>query len=358
MISILTYRDKGLYIMMFSKGLYFALLLLAFFLFSQESFASSENNKEIEEKTLNIPIEKTTINAWEGVDSSTEIKDVRLYKKDNFRIFYFTDGPNKITPEDLDKNKVPDFVEDVMKQFWATQHLFMDVFGYPQLNETPYYKGVNLVDIYILNSNELMGANGVAMQMPEQALIRPEGELAIKVYLKKGFNFKSSSTITHEFFHLIQNGMTEIHNLWFTEGLARWAEDLLVAKNYQKDPRWDYYKLIKAKDVLKHVQSLSYDAGKFFWIPLTLQFGNNKTMSFQDYPIYTLTYSDGTKVFQDNKIAGVLMIKEILKNLNKADKQIEKDFGFTIWTKKERAHPRNNPYILKAISDAIKSHCK
>ncbi len=305
------------------------------------------------------PAHAEELNTWIGTDSETPIENLRLYKQNTFRIFYYTKGENQVILTDNDSNNVPDYVEDVAKQFWASKHIFCDILGFHDPIGHKYYKDVEFVDIYILKSDALKGANGIAINSPQQALLRPEGKKAVIVYLSKGFNFKSSSTITHEYFHIIQNSESRIKNLWYIEGMARWAEDALLDKNYQKNPRWNYHALIKNKDILNHVLSMSYDAGQFFWVPLSLEFGKSKSID-NDHKkllntdlIYSMSYSDGTKVFQDHQLAGADLIKIFLENLGEMDKEIEKDYNFTTWTRQESSHKRNNAYILKALEKSI-----
>ncbi len=287
---------------------------------------------------------------WEGKDRATTIKDLRVYEKDDFRIFYFTDGVDKVNTKDLDKNNVPDYVEDVAKQMWATKYVFCNILDFPCPLNTHYYAGVKCIDIFIIHPDKLKGANGSTVTHPTQALLKPKGTLAVKILLSKGFYFSSSTTITHEYFHIIQNGMSQIKNLWFLEGLARWSEDVLHNKNYKLDPRWNYYKLLKNKDVLHHVQSLSYDAGKFFWIPLTLQLSKERKYTLdKDHILNTLKYSNNSPVLQDKVISGYTFIKIFLEKLSLMDDKIEKDYNFKEWNQINSHHKRNNSYIMKAI---------
>ncbi len=296
---------------------------------------------------------------WQAVDNETPVDGLRLYEIDNFRIFYYTKGRDAIDRIDRDKNKIPDYVEDVARQFVASQYVFCEILGFPRPNETAYYKGIETVDVYIVSRESLNGVLGMAFSQPEHALLKEKDKLAVKILVSKGFKFTHSSTITHEYFHILQNGMSLIKNKWYFEGLARWAENLILKKDHSKDPRWDYYRLLKAPDVLKHVQAMSYDAGKFFWIPLSYQFGQNTNYDLpENCPILTMKYSDGTPVVQDTNIRGGKLIKLFLEELNKMDHEIIKSKNLKVWDSAQASSQGNNSYIMKAIKNTLKVYNK
>ncbi len=296
---------------------------------------------------------------WAATDSETSIDGLRLYEIDNFRIFYYTKGHDAIDRTDKDKNKIADYVEDVARQFVASQYVFCEILGFPRPSETMYYKGIETVDVYIVSRESLNGVLGMAFSQPEHALLKDKEKFAVKILISKGFKFTHSSTITHEYFHIIQNGMSLIKNKWYFEGLARWAENLILKKDHNRDPRWDYYRLIKAPDVLKHVQAMSYDAGKFFWIPLSFQFGQNTNYDLpENCPVLSMKYSDGTSVVQDTSIRGGRLIKLFLEELHKMDQEVIKSKNLTVWDNAQATSMTNNSYIMKAIKNTLKIYNK
>ncbi len=328
----------------FTLNYIFFLGLILFILISNPSFA---NQNDI-------------YTSWNNAtDRPVKDQNIRIFEMDQFRIFYFTDGPNKLVSTDKNKNNIPDYVEDVSKQFYATKHLFCSILGFTPPLLAPYHKNVETIDIYILTRNHLKGALGAAFTDPEQAPLKKKGVLALKVFISMGLDFKNSSTIPHEYFHLIQNGFSKIKNTWYFEGLARWAENILSKKTYYIDPNWNFEKILNSKNVLQHVQTASYDSGKLFWVPTAIKFGKNNKISLPENDILqTLKYSDGTKVLQDTNFIGANLINLFLINLNFADKMIEEKFQFTEWDQANKNHIRNNKYIVDALHNALDAYSK
>ncbi len=287
---------------------------------------------------------------WNGRDRKLNTKDMRLYEKDFFRIFYYTDGTNKVDPADKDNNNIPDYVEDISKQFWASHRIFCGVFGFQSPLGAPYYKDVTSIDIFILSSNSMRGTLGMAFSSPIPAPLKKKGELSLRVFVSKGFDFRLSSTVPHEYFHLIQNGMSRIRNKWYFEGLARWAENSLTQKQYYVDPNWDYQKILNSKNGLIYLQSLSYKNGGLFWVPLSRKFGEGDNITLaKDDPLRTLRYSDNSPVLRDTHFTGGTFMRLFLKELHKADRRIEKDFNLSAWNAEQSTLRRNNIYIIEAL---------
>ncbi len=294
-------------------------------------------------------------NSWNNaVDKKINIENMRMLEIDKFRIFYFTSGPNVIDKTDKDKNNIPDYVEDVSKQLWATNHIFTNILGFTSPLNAPYYNGVSSIDVYILSRDHLKGTLGMAFTSPEQAPLKKKGVNALKIFVAKGLDFRNTSTIPHEFFHLIQNGFSRIANTWYLEGLARWAENILSKKKYFVDPNWNYEKILKSKNVLNHIQTLSYKSGQFFWIPLTIKFGESSRINLASNDLLNeLRYSNGSLVLQDKVFYGADIINYFLIALNNKDKLVMQKYNFNQWDREISRNPRNNTFILEALKEAI-----
>ncbi len=181
--------------------------------------------------------------------------------------------------------------------------------------------------------------------------------MALKIFIAKGLNFDNSSTIPHEYFHLIQNGYSRIKNRWYFEGLARWAENILTSKKYYIDPNWNYHKIINSKNVLGHVQAMSYNSGQYFWIPLSMKFSKSQHIDLpKDDVLYQLRYSNGSKVLQDTVFPGSELFSYFLLSLNYMDSLISKEFKFKTWDNDKSTHRRNNSYIIEALKIAMEAY--
>ncbi len=331
----------------FISSLFF-LLFLSLAVISPNLFANEVNSLDA---SYNADSAQET--PWIGKYIKITNKDMKVYEIPPFRIFYFTEGEHKISNTDRNKNAVPDYVEDVGVQFWASRRVFKDILNFPCPLETPYYQGVKHIDVYILTRNHLKGYLGMAFSAPVQSPLNSK-EKSLKIMVAKGLNFKSSTTIPHEYFHLIQNGMSQIRNMWYFEGLARWSEGVLSNKDYYVDPKWNYEKIKKSPNVLQHVQTLGYKSGEFFWVPLSKTFGKNDNIPIKDDDIILKAkYSDGSPVVQDKNFWGANLIKNFLYALHAQDSILFDQYNLTHWDAETSKHIRNNRLIMQAIDHAI-----
>lgn len=143
------------------------------------------------------------------------------YVLGRIRVFYTNAGVPAVAPVDVDKNSVPDQVENVAKQVWAAHHLFCEVLEFPDPFESERYKGVTCVQVSIRDRAEMGGPNGVAYTSSQRARQIPEGkpgDRAIVMAIAKQLDPITNISPAHETFHLIQYGTTYFKTPGFLKG--------------------------------------------------------------------------------------------------------------------------------------------
>ncbi|WP_291179375.1 hypothetical protein [Gimesia sp.] len=280
---------------------------------------------------------------------------------DDVRVFYVTEGIGAVSPVDVDKNGVPDQVENVAKQVWAAHQLFCKVLKFPDPFESERYQGVNCIQVSILDRTEMSNLNGVAFSRAQRARSIPEGnptDRAIVMAISSQLDPTKNVTPTHETFHLIQYGTTYFKNSWYLEGMARWAEhgtgkDGLGEIKYSPRGPWPQIslhlqQLVKMKSESEHV----------LWNPIASRTDRDDFLSGKmlGEKLSTLTYADGSLVLRDRFLQGGEVMRDILIELGKLDDVAFQDLKYEKWTEENARALENNPYIYKAIMDALRKH--
>lgn len=92
---------------------------------------------------------------------------------DSVRVFYVTTGKDAVPVTDVNRNRVPDRVEDIAKQVWAAHQLYCQVLKFPDPFKSPRYRGVNCIQVSL---RDLGGGNGLAFSSSQRARKIPEGK--------------------------------------------------------------------------------------------------------------------------------------------------------------------------------------
>ncbi|MFW5442772.1 MAG: hypothetical protein ACKE51_00495 [Methylococcaceae bacterium] len=294
--------------------------------------------------------------------SSPDYQHVYIYN--NFRILYSTQGKNKLEFQtDLNKNTIPDSVENYMLQLVLGKVVLTNYLGFddPLLSKKSLSnkRGAKYIDVkireikskaYTTNKNIVDNFN---------------------IYKKNGLYSKNVISITlnrhldsnnlyliHELFHAYQNAKTRLRNDWFSEATANLVENLV--KNGKHLPVKDYTLPSTAKD-LTALFKMGYNAMPF-WGKISYLCQQPKPNSYTLPNIKPLNFFS-TQVNSQQQNWG-LFLKTLLENLEKqtaiATKQqgdLRRFISKWEWPYAEQKSKKNNKYILTAVTDSMSSVC-
>lgn len=292
------------------------------------------------------------VRAWEeGRVVPTTTPGLHLYQKDRFRILYRLQGRDAVPSRDVDKNGVPDYVEDVAKQLWAAEYVFLRVCGFSDPLASPRYQNVRFINVWIVHPEKIKGFLGVSFDKPDGSKNAPQ---SLTIFLSRILNIANDATPTHEYFHLVQNGMSQFKNAWYFEGLARWSENALFKRKLFAEERWSLSGILSTPVTKEFLLASSYDTAKFFWNPLSLRCPADRFLFLpQEDPLLSLKYSNGAKVLQDREFPGVPVVRRFLELLGKQEQTAFTRLRYKQWTRENQKNYANNPYILKALEQSV-----
>ncbi|HAH48485.1 MAG TPA: hypothetical protein DCM07_27315, partial [Planctomycetaceae bacterium] len=106
--------------------------------------------------------------------------------------------------------------------------------------------------------------------------------------------------------------------------------------------------LVKMKSESEHV----------LWNPIASRTDRDDFLSGKmlGEKLSTLTYADGSLVLRDRFLQGGEVMRDILIELGKLDDVAFQDLKYEKWTEENARALENNPYIYKAIMDALRKH--
>ncbi len=274
------------------------------------------------------------------------------------RMLYLKDGKDAVDPADVDKNGVPDQVEDTAKQAWATYHLYCETLGFPDPLKSKRYEGVRWIEITIWHKDRMDGLNGVAFDEPQRSANQtdPPGSKAIVAAVGNHFSPIKNASSSHEVFHLIQYGATYFKVRWFLEGQARWSEFGLGKGgigDVKYNPRgpWPHN-----PNDLKIVFDRTYDADFVLWYPLAKADDKRGLIPAAKVSkeLKALKYSNGELVLRDLELVGADVMSEILNALGEADDIAFQKLGYDSWSEDNQRSAKNSPFVYQAIMDVMR----
>ena len=281
-----------------------------------------------------------------------------VYARGVFRIIYCTRGEHAVPETDLNHNGIPDFVEDAALQFVVAHHLFCNLMGFPDPLKSARYKDVSFIDVFV-NSRKRVGSNGRTFQMPEHA--HPPAlpqDRALRVRIARDLPIQRNVTPAHEYFHLIQNGATQLTNAWFHEGMAVWAHDAMMDIP-PKEATWaQVEKYLYDPKGMEELYASSYKAGELLWIPLALLCPDGEEHLPASDPLLQSRYVDGTPVLKDFILRGAPVMRSLLRAFGTVADRVFRDNAYTEWSYENRASARNYPYLIQAIRDVTERQCR
>lgn len=69
--------------------------------------------------------------------------------------------------------------------------------------------------------------------------------------------------------------------------------------------------------------------------------------------LQALRYTDGTPVLKDLRLTGWRFIREVLQALDQADDIAFSELGYDRWSEENQKSPKNNAYIMRAVTDVM-----
>lgn len=285
----------------------------------------------------------------------------RHFVFEEFRLFYTVEGDSAVPTADRNENDVPDHIEDVAKQLWASHQLYCHVLKFPDPFESARYDGVTCIEAYVRERSEIGGRNGVAYENPQRAKPIPEGmptDRTLVMGIGNHVDARKNITPAHEMFHLIQYGATYFKNRWYLEGMARWSEHGLQLDGvgnikYSEHGPWPH-----SPADLSEVFQMTYEAEFAVWNPLALRTDAIGLLPRDQLPaeLVALRYSDGTPVLRDHLLNGAVVMRDVLNELAKQDDIAYQDLGYEDWSEDNQRSSQNDRYIYQAIMDALRKH--
>lgn len=274
----------------------------------------------------------------------------QLYQVDNFRLFYTLEGKDSIEDKsDINKNNIPDIVENVGLQLSISNQLFSNVFNLKSPLEQNRYKlkNVKFIDIHFLDMKG-NGSSGDASIFYNYKNIKNKSKslsIAISNKIKV-----TNLTPEHELLHAYQNGYTLFKNRWYTEGTARWSEYIF------KKGTGKQHKLPSQMEDIHKLLSKTYDA-KYFWNRLV------RVCTKESKDFYIPSEMENKKyigsdsyVIEGKDIYGIDFMRIFFKNLDYYDDKVSKEENLDTynWKESKQKDFSNNKYILLAIKKTIK----
>lgn len=270
------------------------------------------------------------------------------------RVFYATEGPHAVAPDDLNKNGTPDQPEDVATQAWAAWRLWTNL-DYPDPLQSPRYRGVRWIDVHLL-ARDLLKHNGVAYD-EIRSFERPgddPGTLSLCFDVATSVKAPANLTPAHEMFHIVQNGITFFKNPWLTEGTARWSERGLGKGALSARPAGAAWPP-PAPD-MPAVYASAYDAAATYWEPLLARADPTGRIPKDklDPELLKATYVNGDPVLKDLDLTGWELLRDIFVALGKADDDVHRDRKLDRWPEAEQKSPANNSVIHQVVQETVR----
>ncbi len=302
--------------------------------------------------------ERPTLPQWKKRRSGLD----KIHIVDEFRIYYTLQGDDALPKtQDLNKNSIPDQIENLALQLTTARDLYTDVFKLRHPLESPRYKDeAEFIDVHVgalplstpFNPDKIKG-NGSAGDAAIN-YYRPSdpeaGITALTIDISRKLDTSNLSP-AHELFHLFQYGYTMFKGSWFTEGTARWTESAF--RKGSGHPT----ELPLTKSDQEKLFALSYDA-EGFWSKLAQTAYPRDRL---DVPADLLRHTyigSKERIIRDEKFLGASLLKPLLEALDAADDRVTaelklKTFG---WPEALQRSADNNPYIWSAIVEVASEH--
>lgn len=277
-----------------------------------------------------------------------------VHQDGKIRVFYQLEGQHAVDQADVNKNGVPDQVEDVLTQIVAARTMFVEVLGFPDPLTTERFRTASFIDVSFRHK-DVLKSNGVAYDELQRYNKPgdPKGTLSISFTVATSVKAATNLTPAHEFFHLIQNSTTYFKNKWLAEGTARWSEKALGAGGLGPAKILSAWPL--PEEQAAAVFAMSYEASDQFWNPLAAKADVKGVIP--ESPalahVQALRYTDGTPVLKDLNLTGWKFMRDVLQALDQADDIAFRELGYERWSEENQRSPKNNAYIMRCVQEVL-----
>ncbi|MBX3021784.1 MAG: hypothetical protein KF799_08930 [Bdellovibrionales bacterium] len=278
----------------------------------------------------------------------------KVYKLGSVRVFYTVTANNPdavLDQTDRNKNKVPDYVEDLARQITATR-MALNSLGFVDPLNSPRYRayGVKYIDVHVRNMAENGLAYDEANVYPNNALKENACTVQIDVSNKLAVFPGTWSVGAHELFHIYQYGMTMFKRSWFLEGTAAWGERVIRLGGLRGSG------LTPLPSTPLALQQ------KVFAVPYNELWDRLATLSDRTQGEFALssnlmseTYVDGSRIFKDQKLVGIAFMKTVLKHLAQESDDIsaQNNWDKYSWKEADQTDPRHEGRMIDAVQRAM-----
>ena len=279
-----------------------------------------------------------------------------VYQVDEFRIFYSFSGVDALPAEqraDIDRDGVPDLVQNIAIQLVVGRNVFTDVLELRHPLASPRYRGktkyidVNLLRFPLKPGGPRRGTAGDAIVNFRRPIDESSG-VGVLVIDLSNMNPATNLTPAHELFHLFQNGYTMFKNRWFTEGTASW-----VGYVFKGGPGPAGMLPTNAVE-LERLMNSSYEARRF-WIRLSEIVDPSNQLDIPDDWLSISLVGSATNLFADGAFTGKRFIKVLLEQLDDWDDRVSRSRGLAPydWRESVQRSADNNLFVLFAVRDAV-----
>ncbi|MGC3972017.1 MAG: hypothetical protein QM775_33150 [Pirellulales bacterium] len=263
-----------------------------------------------------------------------------------------------------------------LTQITAARLLLVELLEFPDPFAGERFREAKFLDVHF-RSKDVLKSNGVAFDELQRFKrpTDPPDTASLCFNLATTVNPAKNLSPAHEYFHLIQYGVSYYKNSWYTEGTARWSEAGLgtgsVGGSKADAGNVDAGKLAAAEanasrpgaawpendEQRETLFRRRYDAAEFFWNVLAQEHdeGNGELPSSPELvQLQNMRYADGTPVLRDSRFSGHRFIRQVLLELGRADDVTFRERGYDRWSEANQFSSQNSPDILEAVRRAAR----
>lgn len=265
--------------------------------------------------------------------------------------FFFSKRRGRNSPNDLNDSSssgLPDYILDIVHQLVVVHNIFVDVLELPDIfKEGRFYNaGVRYLDIYLDNIPVEHGIASTREYSSTEPVLagRITEDKSLKLILHRSLPAHTRTPV-HELFHLFQYAITPFNNIWFMEGLARWAQQLIQLSPAREET------LPLDRYTMESLLTKWHDA-ESFWNRLDHLCRKESRNTLPD----TLA---GCELPINTQVLFGGFMQTFLKHCRaRTNELVQEQYsrqltGINVWPRLEKRSANNNPYIFRAIMDAV-----
>ena len=261
---------------------------------------------------------------------------------------------------------VPDYVLDILNQMTVAYHLYFNILGFRSPFNSDKLPALGYIMCQIVDKN-------MASELPwdDRFLFEPGVPASGWAYYfnVNRKNPSRNSSPTHELMHLLHWGYSWFKNVWYMEGTARWAQDLVESNITETKTAQQLRDMLTDPAQFAALKTSSYDSAWSFWYPLCNLYKGSDIWMPENDPILQLRYiwgeDAGRRIVADFNMYGAFVIKRLLERLDELDDVCFHEQGYRWWTgssahwplpmwyETDQRNDANNQYIIQACLELI-----